>query len=306
MGCCCGDLRIDPDTYQPDFYLQRGEEVIYTLKCTKRSIHPLLAAILTVITLGLFLFFKESCKKVRSVEVIVLTNKRVMEWEYKVPRRKSHPHVTFQHSYNISDMVYYQHEIVQDAALCFGCCKNKPYNTMRIFFNKYPTVMPPSYNNSPAVRPCISDAVSVANLSKNIVTHGIAHNFVGVAINGIKLLLLVTEIIAKLFTNNRKEVVLPGHYIELDTNDKGSTQNVLTFLQYLNNVYSRRHILRGPMRPGAVELQNEDLSLFEKRDEPVRLNPNYLQLGREEQVCTSFPFPLFLFLSLLIPTLSSS
>ncbi len=59
----------------------------------------------------------------------------------------------------------------------------------------------------------------------------------------------------------------------------------MTFLQYLNSIYSRRDILRGPRREGAVELGNDDLPLFDKRDGPVRLNPNYLQLGREEQLC---------------------
>lgn len=284
MGCFCSDLRIDPDTYQPDFYLQKGEEVIYTLKCTKRGINPLMAAILTVITLGLFLFFKDSCKKVRSVEVIVLTNKRVMEWEYKVPRSKNHPHATFQHFYNLCDMVYYQHEIVQDAALCFGLCKFKPFNTMRIFFNKYPTVTPPSYNNSPSMKPCLSDALSVANITKNTIVNGIAQNWIGLAINLFQLIFRIIGIVSKLFTPNRPEVLLPGHYLELDTNDKGSTQNVLTFLQYLNNVYPRKGVLRGPVREGVVELQNEDLSLFDKHDGPVRLNPTYLQLGREEAV----------------------
>jgi hypothetical protein len=180
--------------------------------------------------------------------------------------------------------VYYQHEIVQDASFCFGLCKTKPYNTMRIFFNKYPTVTPPSYNNSPSIRPCMSDAVSVANLSKNVVVHGLAQNWIGLAVNGFKLLLKIVGIISKLFSSDRPETLLTGHYIELDTNDKGSVQNVLTFLQYLNNVYPRHGILRGPVREGTIVLQNDDVPLFDKAEDAVRLNPNYLQLGREEYV----------------------
>jgi hypothetical protein len=284
MGGFCSDLRIDPDTYQPDFHLQKGEEVIYTLKCTKRSLPPLLAAILTLITFGIFLFFKDAFKKVRSVEIIVLTNKRVLEWEYRVPRRNGDPHSTFQHSYIVSDMVYYQHEIVQDKPMCFGCIKTRPFNTLRIFFNKYPSIHPPSYNNSPSMKPVASQALSVANLTKNVVMNGLVQNWVGLAIEGLKLLFKIVEILSSLFSPSRGEVLLPGHYIEIDTNDKGSTQHILTFLQHLVNVYQRRNILRGPHREGAVVLGNEDVPLWESKDGPVRLNPNILQLGREEQV----------------------
>jgi hypothetical protein len=80
--------KLDPSTVNPEFFLDEDEVVIQTLKFRKyRKPSLLVQIILTVLTLGLFLLFKHLFKKIKSVEVVKLTNKRILEWELELPDR---------------------------------------------------------------------------------------------------------------------------------------------------------------------------------------------------------------------------
>jgi hypothetical protein len=134
--------KISPEALDPDFHLQPNEVLLQTLRFRKyRKPNFLQEIIYTVISLGLYLLFRHLFKKLKSIEIVKLTNKRIIEWEYEVPPRgccgggngkhvlcvlflisvSAFPDVTRMDSYQLSDLSYYQLEYVQDHAL-MKCC----------------------------------------------------------------------------------------------------------------------------------------------------------------------------------------
>jgi hypothetical protein len=88
---------------------------------------------------------------------------------------------------------------------------------LRLFFNRYPSVAPPSYNNSPSLMPINVSAMDVISITRAAVMQ----DYASLIIKSVTVAFKILSGIAKRLNNERQGVSLPGHYIEIDTNEPG-------------------------------------------------------------------------------------
>lgn len=283
--------KVPWDKFAPEFHLQPGEKVVRELRVAKLGINPHLFIILTVLTIGIFLFFWQYFRYPRTAKIIILTNTRVLSWETTL---SSNPKILRQESYQISKISYYQHELVQAKPPCFGLCKclmnDKPWTTFRVFFSRFPSEMPPSYNKSPALQPAIGTGFKVAKLVADAVQQGLVQNYIGMALNIIKALVKIAQYVLELLV--RPEIILPGHYLEVDTSDEGSAEAITQFITEMLELYPYRNFLVKNKHEGAVIVDgNTDTPLWAKKEDPVTINPTYIQLGPGEVILDAIAEP---------------
>lgn len=283
--------KVNWEKFTPQFHLQNGEKVVRELRVLKLGINPYLFIAFTVLSLGIFLFFWQYFRYPRTAKIIILTNTRILAWETTIG---SNPKILRQESYQISKLVYYQHELVQAKPPCLGLCKclmnDKPWTTFRIFFSRFPSEIPPSYNGSPALKPALGTGLKVAQHVADAVQQGLVQNYIGMAVNIVKALVKIATHILELLV--RPEVILPGHYIEVATSDEGSAQLITQFITEMLELYPYRNFLVKNKNDGAVVLSNDnEAPLWLKKEDPVTINPTYLQLGPGEVILDAIAEP---------------
>eukprot|EP01112_Ceratiomyxa_fruticulosa_P000407 TRINITY_DN1036_c0_g1_i1.p1 TRINITY_DN1036_c0_g1~~TRINITY_DN1036_c0_g1_i1.p1 ORF type:complete len:634 (-),score=134.44 TRINITY_DN1036_c0_g1_i1:260-2161(-) len=292
MGLCSGNhlTKEDLQKYHPDFHLQRGERVVYELRTIKlRKISFIMTVILTLITLGIFLLIRHLFKIPQSMDVIVLTNRRVVEWEYRLPKDQNKG-ITFyrMQSYQISRLEFIQHEYIQ-TSYWFSCINHKPYTTLRLFFNRFPSVVE-SYNPSTTLTPILLNQGDVASLAKAGIKAALMQDYVGLATTGLSTVgKMIGRAINAVFPSEREESSLPGHYIEIDTHEDGSFQNVQNFLNHLIALYPYKRLLTAQSNDAAFRLLNvpetDTTPLWSEKDGyVVNLTPTVLPLAPDEKV----------------------